>query len=74
MVFRLPISPQKLRPLVEVDTGGGAPGVSCVGVHKQTGIKLRDHLRMTMLKSSGKQQKEPFTWVLVWSNYTYSQL
>ena len=59
MVWRLPIRPQKLRTLVEVISSGGAPGVSCVGVHKQTGIKLRDHLRMTLLKSSGKLQKEP---------------
>ena len=59
MVWRLPISQQKLRPLVEVDTRGGAPGVSCVRVHKQTIIKPWDHLRITMLKSSGKQQMEP---------------
>ena len=36
MEWRLPISPQKLRPLVEVNTRGGAAGVSGVRVHKQT--------------------------------------
>ena len=65
MVWRLPISPQKLSPSVEVITSGGAPGVSCVGVHKQTGIKLRDPLAMT-LETSGKLQIEHNnTWVLV---------